>query len=108
MLEEDLFDLKTEVKLVKHAIASEDPLSLPIKHTVTITEEKKHEQNDEMLWTSSIDSLLANPFGEVTEVRDKPSSSRFIDQLKEEHRQKRSHLQNKLIRATIKLFYNMA
>ncbi|MBA2878258.1 toxic anion resistance protein [Anoxybacillus ayderensis] len=45
-------------------------------------------KNDEMLWTSSIDSLLANPFGEVTEVRDKPSSSRFIDQLKEEHRQK--------------------
>ncbi|AKS38500.1 tellurite resistance protein TelA [Anoxybacillus gonensis] len=45
-------------------------------------------KNDEMLWTSSIDSLLANPFGEVTEVTDKPSSSRFIDQLKEEHRQK--------------------
>lgn len=44
MLEEDLFDLKTEVKLVKHTIASEDPISLPIKHTVTITEEKKHEQ----------------------------------------------------------------
>ncbi|MBB5355346.1 uncharacterized protein YaaN involved in tellurite resistance [Anoxybacillus mongoliensis] len=45
-------------------------------------------KNDEVLWTSSIDSLLANPFGEVTEVREKPSSSRLIDQLKEEHRQK--------------------
>ncbi|MBE2932749.1 5-bromo-4-chloroindolyl phosphate hydrolysis protein [Anoxybacillus flavithermus] len=44
MLEEDLFDLKTEVKLVKHTIASDDPFSLPTKHTITVTEEKKHEQ----------------------------------------------------------------
>ncbi|XWN51903.1 toxic anion resistance protein [Anoxybacillus flavithermus] len=45
-------------------------------------------KNDEMLWTSSIDSLLANPFGEVTEASVNPSSPRLIDQLKEEHRQK--------------------
>ncbi|WP_035019667.1 toxic anion resistance protein [Anoxybacillus flavithermus] len=45
-------------------------------------------KNDEMLWTSSIDSLLANPFGEVTEASANPSSPRLIDQLKEEHRQK--------------------
>ncbi|MBE2908553.1 toxic anion resistance protein [Anoxybacillus flavithermus] len=45
-------------------------------------------KNDEMLWTSSIDSLLASPFGEVTEASVNPSSPRLIDQLKEEHRQK--------------------
>ncbi|MBW7651184.1 5-bromo-4-chloroindolyl phosphate hydrolysis family protein [Anoxybacillus sp. ST4] len=44
MLEEDLFDLQTEVKLVKHTIATEESLSLPTKHTVTMMEEKKHEQ----------------------------------------------------------------
>ena len=44
MLEEDLFDLQTEVKLVKHTITTEESLSLPTKHTVTMMEEKKHEQ----------------------------------------------------------------
>ncbi|WP_461200383.1 5-bromo-4-chloroindolyl phosphate hydrolysis family protein [Anoxybacillus sp. TBDG-1] len=44
MLEEDLFDLQTEVKLVKHTITTEEPLSLSTKHTVTMMEEKKHEQ----------------------------------------------------------------
>ncbi|WP_297987308.1 5-bromo-4-chloroindolyl phosphate hydrolysis family protein [Anoxybacillus sp.] len=36
MLEEDLFDLQTEVKLVKHTITTEESLSLPTKHTVTM------------------------------------------------------------------------
>ena len=45
-------------------------------------------KNDELLWTSSVDSLLANPFGEVAEATEKPSSPRLINQLKEEHRQK--------------------
>ncbi|SFA42738.1 Uncharacterized conserved protein YaaN involved in tellurite resistance [Anoxybacillus pushchinoensis] len=45
-------------------------------------------KNDEVLWTSSIDSLLANPFGEVIEASEKSPSPRLIDQLKEEHRQK--------------------
>lgn len=45
-------------------------------------------KNDELLWTSSVDSLLANPFGEVAEATEKPSSLRLINQLKEEHRQK--------------------
>ncbi|MBB6176474.1 5-bromo-4-chloroindolyl phosphate hydrolysis protein [Anoxybacillus tengchongensis] len=44
MLEEDLFDLQTEVKLMKHTITAAKPLSLSTKHTVTMMEEKKHEQ----------------------------------------------------------------
>ncbi|MGG3843330.1 5-bromo-4-chloroindolyl phosphate hydrolysis family protein [Anoxybacillus kestanbolensis] len=44
MLEEDLFDLQTEVKLMKHTITADKPLSLSTKHTVTMMEEKKHEQ----------------------------------------------------------------
>ncbi|GMB08036.1 toxic anion resistance protein [Thermolongibacillus altinsuensis] len=46
-------------------------------------------KNDEMLWTSSVDALLANPFGEIAEVKEEEAKpQKLIDTLKEEHRQK--------------------